>query len=426
MPDSLDLDTLTAAATEAASRGDAVAAASLLRLALDQQVSALGPDHHDLAPTLNNLAMMLERQGETEEAERCYRRAYDVARRGAPPDDPLVKVSRANLVAFLEASGVASPDVDAPPGGGAPAAAAAPSRPRSEPAPPAPAPPPVRTPSPPPPRAPAATAPARASSERPKRSPAQPTPQVAATPGRGWRLGLAIVVGALAGGVLGWLLIGSESPGTTGEQPPSISAAPAEPVSPPAPPDQPAAPPPGAAAPPSTPSTPTKNTPAATAKNTPDVPRATAAKAPPAAPEPTPPAPKGPVPAPFPTPRPRSADDSERGKSDGGSIGVEGRICTALVRSGGAWRCEPAGESTTAGAVYYYSRVRSPRDVTVRHRWSHQGTVTQTVSLDVRANPREGFRTFSRQNLAGRNGTWEVSLLAPDGTVVETQRFTVR
>ena len=89
------------------------------------------------------------------------------------------------------------------------------------------------------------------------------------------------------------------------------------------------------------------------------------------------------------------------------------------------WRCDPAGESTAAGAVYYYSRVRSNRDLVVRHRWTYQGQVVQTVSLEVRANPQDGYRTFSRQRLAGRAGPWEVALIAPDGTVVDTQRFTV-
>ena len=115
--------------------------------------AAFGPDHPDLAPTLNNLAMMLERQGDAAEAERCYRRAYDVVRRVAGPDDPRVQVTRANLIAFLQAWGVAEPVVDVPddgrpaaglpstpspiaeasPSAAPPAIATAPPRPRREP-----------------------------------------------------------------------------------------------------------------------------------------------------------------------------------------------------------------------------------------------------------------------------------------------------
>lgn len=408
MPDSLDLETLTAAATEAASRGDAVAAASLLRLALDQQVSALGPDHHDLAPTLNNLAMMLERQGENAEAERCYRRAYDVARRSAPADDPLVKVSRANLVAFLQAAGVADPVVDLPVEDRAPAGAPpAPMTGTGESGSPLPVAPPTRSAAAPsaPVRAPERTVAAPAASASPRQAPA-PAPASAAATGlnRRGRFAVAIIAGAMAGGLAGWLLIGGQAPDREGERPQAVAPAAVAPVAPPA--------------------SPTKQPPPVEADRTPEPPPP--APATPAPSETAASPPKAPVPAPFPSPRPRSPEAASRGRSEGAAISVEGRVCTALVRNSGVWRCDPAGETTSSGAVYYYSRVRSPRDIVVRHRWSHQGTVTQTVPLEVRANPQQGYRTFSRQNLAGRSGNWEVSLLGPDGTVVETQRFTVR
>ena len=92
MPDTLDVDELTAAAAEAAGQDDAATAVRFLRRALDLQVASFGPDHRELAPTLNNLALMLERQGQPDEAERCYRRAYEIAQRGARPNDPLVLV----------------------------------------------------------------------------------------------------------------------------------------------------------------------------------------------------------------------------------------------------------------------------------------------------------------------------------------------
>ena len=105
MPDTREIPSLMAQAAEAANANDPAAAVALLREVLDQQTATLGAEHKELAPTLNNLAMMLERQGDVAEAERCYRHAYDIARRGAAPNDPLVQVSRANLNAFLQASG---------------------------------------------------------------------------------------------------------------------------------------------------------------------------------------------------------------------------------------------------------------------------------------------------------------------------------
>jgi hypothetical protein len=62
----------------------------------------------------------------------------------------------------------------------------------------------------------------------------------------------------------------------------------------------------------------------------------------------------------------------------------------------------------------------------MRHQWSYQGQVVRTVNLEVRANADVGFRTFSRQTVSGRgSGDWEVALIAPDGTVIDTQRFAV-
>ena len=79
--------------------------------ALDQQTATLGPDHPDLATTLNNLALMLEQIGDTDEAGRCYRRAYAIALAALGPDDPAVGVSHANLAAFYRAHGSSGDEV---------------------------------------------------------------------------------------------------------------------------------------------------------------------------------------------------------------------------------------------------------------------------------------------------------------------------
>jgi hypothetical protein len=100
-------------------------------------------------------------------------------------------------------------------------------------------------------------------------------------------------------------------------------------------------------------------------------------------------------------------------------------LCQRLSRTGAAWRCEPLAEGRRTEAVYYYTRVKSPRDVVLRHRWSHEGKPVQTVDLRVRANATDGFRTFSHQRVAGRPGSWEVALLTADGTVLDTRQFTV-
>src|SRR5262245_1782470 len=115
MPQTLDVDALMKAAAQAARRNDTAEAAALLRRIVAIQEQSLGPDHVELAPSLNNLAMMLERQGDAVEAERCYRRAYDIARRAVGAQDSLAQAARANLVEFLHATGKLDPlrdDID--------------------------------------------------------------------------------------------------------------------------------------------------------------------------------------------------------------------------------------------------------------------------------------------------------------------------
>jgi len=398
MPDTPDVDALISSAALAASQQDSAAAAALLREALDRQVTLLGPDHRDLAPTLNNLALMLERQGDADEAERCYRRAWDIARRSAAPDDPLVQVSRANLADFLRASG--RPEVvDADPGpetadpepesSGELATPPA----RLELSPPATIP---EAPSTTMPAAPFAMMPASPRESMPAVAPLPPPPRPAApqvtkpaalrpaekpaggVPSTWLAAGVALAMVA----VLWFVLVPAgqppAAPGAAASEPPASTPSAGRPEV------QPAAP-----APAVTPETVRQEAPspaAPAAGNATTSPRAGAASA-------------------------VTADTS---------------LCETLNRSGGSWRCVPLRPSSRPDAVYFYTRVKSPRDIVVQHRWSHDGTVVRTVSLRVGANMEAGFRTFSRQTLGPRGaGQWEVALLAPGGAVIEAQRFAV-
>jgi hypothetical protein len=142
----------------------------------------------------------------------------------------------------------------------------------------------------------------------------------------------------------------------------------------------------------------------------------TPAREEPAPPPVAPPAASPPAAAAAPRPSPVAAD--------AGAVTADASICVTLSRTGGAWRCEPPDAAATPDALYYYTRVKSARDIVVRHRWTHEGTVVQTVSLRIAANPRAGFRTFSRQTLRARGpGRWEVALIGPDGATLDAQRF---
>jgi hypothetical protein len=385
MSDAVDLDSLTAAATEAANHNDPAAAEALLRLALDLQIAASGPEHPDLAATLNNLALMLERQGNTSEAERCYRRAYDIARRSAPADDEIVTVSRDNLIAFLRSIGVRDPLIDErAPDTSAPAPLQQPPARRTE----SPGMPAKAVPRPaeatPPPTAALGPQPKRPAPARPAREAAMSTPPAASA--RGDRSLMWIVVpAAVAGIVAAWFVLAR----------PQTTQAPLEGAN-------------------SQPTGSVEAPPSATGDR--GTPPAATDKAPPTA-----------VVDPAPASPARDASSSaSTSRTSASAVSADGRLCISLTR-GGEWRCDAAGDLVNSDAVYYYTRVRTPRDAVVRHRWTYQGEVVRTVDLQVRANAEPGYRTFSRQIVTARDpGPWEVALLSPDGEVIDSQRFTTR
>jgi tetratricopeptide (TPR) repeat protein len=64
-----------------------------------------GPDHHELATILNNLAGMLHANGEHTAAEPLYRRALSIDEKTFGPDHPNVARSLNNLAGLLKAKG---------------------------------------------------------------------------------------------------------------------------------------------------------------------------------------------------------------------------------------------------------------------------------------------------------------------------------
>lgn len=471
MPEALELPSLTAAAARAASEDDVPRAATLLRQVVELQTSTLGPDHPDVATTLNNLALMLEKLGRVKEAGQCYRRAHAIAAAALGPDDPVVQVSRANLDAF-RATYAQPPDSDDgaplgptvwgdlgdfPVGATAPAATqpsgeAAVNQPAAATKPPDAVNQPVVATKPPVAgvgrpvagaNQPATAAPAPAMSLQGKPRPAPPRARVPepapdlplqfapATvkvpvshpagryPSGARRSSRAVVVGYLLVGMMlaaltAWWLSGPATTVVPGSGP-SENATQAEVPATPAPPVPEPAPAPSTASPtrenaaaespmPSAASPGRGNSPAAGPPATPAAP----AQSPAASSE---------VPA-APTPR----------STTGGAVGVtDARLCSALTRTRNPWACTAVTSPMAGGAVYYYTRVRATRDVTIRHRWTLDGRVVQDVRLRIRANPSEGFRTFSRQTVSGLGaGAWVTTLIGPDGETLDEQRFEVR
>jgi DUF2914 family protein/tetratricopeptide repeat protein len=103
MTEVVDPASLIEAAQKAAAAGDFPAAERLLREAAALQESTLGPEHEDLASTLNNLAFMCERTSNIADAEKYYRRAHAIAVASLSPKHPFVGTSIKNLVEFCAA-----------------------------------------------------------------------------------------------------------------------------------------------------------------------------------------------------------------------------------------------------------------------------------------------------------------------------------
>jgi len=100
-------------------------------------------------------------------------------------------------------------------------------------------------------------------------------------------------------------------------------------------------------------------------------------------------------------------------------------VCSSLTRTG-AWSCAPASGAQAPGVMYFYTRVASPRDTTIEHRWYRGDTLVQRVPLRIRANP-SGFRTYSQNRIsAERTGTWKVELRTQDGQLLDEKTFAIR
>jgi hypothetical protein len=103
---------------------------------------------------------------------------------------------------------------------------------------------------------------------------------------------------------------------------------------------------------------------------------------------------------------------------------ASGQLGGRFSTNGGNWRCDPVGASVPPGRIVLYTRVRSPRDATVVHRWYRGDTLRQSVRLPVQANATEGYRTYSRQTVDA--GDWRVEVRNAAGDLLHEQHVTVK
>lgn len=427
----LELRAILDAAEQAAAAEDFVSAERHLRQAAELQEALLGPGHHDLANTLNNLGIVCEHVGKSADAEACYRRAYRIASTALPPDHALVQTSGQNLRDFCTAMGKAFElqepqpqelDTFASESSASKAAASAPQpAPKPQPVPiaapvtSAPAPAPVTpapvTPAPvkptpiaPPAMAaakpPAPVAPARPPRPTGVRAPEPPVRLPTAvmrtaspvSPPSSRPTAAIVVIGAVLLLAFAVWWFGFRGPVAPREQ----AAAPVTDVAPEAPAPAPIEQPPIAAAP----------APEAVAR-----PRSTVAPE-----KPAPVAASG---------ASKDAPPPPRAAASGGLSVAEAKLCRPLSTSN--WACTAATSPTAPGVFFFYTRVRSPRDTTVQHRWLMNGRLLRSVSLRIGANPGAGYRTYSRNTVtAERRGDWTIELRDAGGALLHEERFTVR
>jgi hypothetical protein len=105
---------------------------------------------------------------------------------------------------------------------------------------------------------------------------------------------------------------------------------------------------------------------------------------------------------------------------------ADAQLCRDLSR-GGDWRCDPAVSPVDPGTLFFYTRLKATSDTTVHHRWYRGDRLVQAVELRIRANPSNGYRTYSRNTVTAQAaGDWRIELTAGNGALLHEVRFVVR
>ena len=362
-------------AKRAADAGELASADVLLQDAARIQEAELGPFHPELANTVNNLAVVAEMEGRLSDAETYYRRAVAITSASLSPDDPIVASTRKHLEDFCRERG-----------GPIDAAAAAPPTPRPE------------------HRSegvandqPTVEAKTLADVElpdahlaAPTSTPASATPSLAhstteaadqfsAPPSATTRWLAVVAIGLVALVAVALLVM---RPWSARESPvPSQTPEPAAPQAAEAAPPRPA---PAPIEQPQPPTEPSRN----------DKPGVAA------------PSPAAPT------------------LASGDMTLVTSQLCRTLA-VGGTWRCDPAGQSVGPGPIVLYTRVKSPREAIVIHRWYRGDTLLKSARLTILANTTDGYRTYSRQTVKSGED-WRVEVRDTAGDLLYEQRVSVR
>jgi hypothetical protein len=367
-----DAERMLEAAEQAAAADDLASADELLRGAARIQEAELGALHPDLANTLNNLAIVAEKAGRLGDAETFYRWAVAIASASLPVDHPMTAAGRKNLEGFCRAHGLA---IDTPGVVTLAARDSAVSAPVGTDVVAADSalameatPPPSESPRPiPGPRT-------RTASE-----PHPPAPRSDSRFLAKAAIGVVVVL------VTATVLV--RRPWSSRET--------------------------STAAPTAEPTTPAQAGARARPTREPAMPAPIEQARPPTI---VPPGGERGV---------RAGEPPARSRSSGAISLTTAQLCRTFSTSAGSWRCDPAVDPVSPGPIVLYTRVRSPGDAVVVHRWYRGDALRQSVKLTIRANATEGYRTYSRQTVDG-GADWHVEVRSAEGALLHERRFVVR
>jgi hypothetical protein len=142
---------------------------------------------------------------------------------------------------------------------------------------------------------------------------------------------------------------------------------------------------------------------------------------PPPAPSAAPPEFSGPRPEPFPRATPRGTP------STGPALDVvDARVCRTLDRRRREWTCASPSHPAPAGTFYFVTRIVTPRDAVVEHRWYRGDRLMRAQTMTITAGTSPGSRAYSQVTIgASGGGDWRVDLVGRDGHLLKSVRFTV-
>ena len=101
------------------------------------------------------------------------------------------------------------------------------------------------------------------------------------------------------------------------------------------------------------------------------------------------------------------------------------QLCKTFSTRDQRWTCDPADDPAAPGRIVLYTRVKSPRDTTIVHRWYRGDQLQQSVTLSTRASASDGFRTYSQLTI-NSPGKWRVEVKSADDDLLFEKSFAVR